>query len=207
MWGMLTLAIQAGGQSNRMGRDKALLPFCGEPLILRVINRLAHLAAETLVTTNQPGKFAFLELPLYPDVLPGRGALGGLYTALKVARHPLVAVVACDMPFASPEVLSACRHHLEVSGADAVLPRTAQGLEPFHAVYRRKTCLPAVEHALATGQRRVISWHGERKVHVLSPQDIARLDPQGLAFWNVNTPEEFQRAEQKARELLTPHET
>jgi len=199
---MLTLVIQAGGQSNRMGRDKALLPFCGEPLIQRVINRLTHLPAEILVTTNQPEKFAFLNLPLYPDILPGRGALGGLYTALRAAHHPFVAVVACDMPFANPDILSTCRTRLEESEADAVLPRTEQGLEPFHAVYRRKTCLPAVEHALATGQRRVISWHQDRKIHVLLPQEIAQLDPLGLAFWNINTPEAFQQAEKKACELL-----
>ena len=102
---MLSLVIQAGGQSRRMGQDKALLPFLGRPLVSRVIDRLASLADEVLVTTNQPEAYAFLGLPLLPDLKPGRGALGGLYTAVASAGSPLVAVVACDMPFVSPEVI------------------------------------------------------------------------------------------------------
>ncbi len=102
---MLTVVIQAGGESRRMGQDKALLPFLGKPLIQRVIERVASLADELLVTTNRPEAYQFLDLPLFPDVIPGRGALGGLYTALSAASQPLVAVVACDMPFASPALL------------------------------------------------------------------------------------------------------
>lgn len=90
-----------------MGQDKALLPFLGQPLIQRVIGRVRHLADEVLVTTNQPEGYQFLELPLIPDRIPDRGALGGLYTALDAAHFPLVAVVACDMPFVSPQLLSA----------------------------------------------------------------------------------------------------
>ncbi len=86
---MLTVAIQAGGESRRMGQDKALLPFLGQPLIVRVIERLKLLADEILVTTNHPQAYQFLGLPLYPDQQPGRGALGGLYTALNAASHPL----------------------------------------------------------------------------------------------------------------------
>ena len=95
---MLTLAIQAGGRSSRMGKDKALLDFGGQPLIQQVLSRLESLADETIVTTNHPEDYHFLGFPLIPDVIPDRGALGGLYTALNAASHPLVAVVACDLP-------------------------------------------------------------------------------------------------------------
>src|ERR1051325_5119992 len=103
---MLTVCIQAGGQSSRMGEDKALKTFLGRPLIQRVIDRLAPIADELIVTTNHPDDYRFLGLK------PGRGALGGLYTAIASGSNPLVAVVACDMPFASPELLEAARQIL-----------------------------------------------------------------------------------------------
>jgi len=195
---MLTLVVQAGGESRRMGSDKALIPFLGQPLIQRVLARLAHLADEIIVTTNNPPAYRFLELPLVADQLPGRGALGGLFTALSAAAQPLVAVVACDMPFVSPGLLQAERQRLLDSDCDAVIPRTAGGTEPFHALYRRETCLPAVQHALEADKWRVDSWFGEVSMCYLDEEDIHAHDPDGLAFMNVNTPEELAQAEQIA---------
>ena len=207
---MITLAIQAGGESRRMGQDKALLPFLGRPLILRVVERLAAFADEILVTTNQPADYAFLGLPLFADLQPGRGALGGLYTALHAAQHPLVAVVACDMPFASRALFEYERDLLVETGADVVIPSSAEGaehslsLEPLHAVYRRATCLLAIEDALAAGEWKLISWFPKVKVRTLTPAETTRHDPQGaehslsLTFLNLNTPEEFHLAEQLA---------
>lgn len=196
---MLTLVIQAGGESRRMGRDKALVPFLGQTLIERVIGRVAHLADEILVTTNKPEDYAFLGVALVRDLIPGRGALGGLYTALSAARQPLVAVVACDMPFASAELLTFERDELLRTGCDAVIPRTAGGTEPFHAVYDRDACLPAILDAIRADKWRVDSWYARVNVRLLSPQETQRHDPLGLAFWNVNTPEELQEAERLAR--------
>ena len=186
-----------------MGQDKALLDFGGRPLIQHLSQRLAGLAEETLVTTNQPEGYRFLELPLVADLLPGRGALGGLYTALSAASQPLVAVVACDLPFASRELLAACRDQLLAEpDLDAVIPSTAQGLEPLHAVYRKATCLSAVQAAIAADRWRMIAWHKDARVRILTPAESALLDPHGLAFWNVNTPEEFDRAESYWRKLV-----
>jgi len=198
---MLTIAIQAGGESHRMGKDKARLDFRGQPLIARVLDRIARLADEILVTANQPEAYAFLQVPSFPDLLPGRGALGGLYTALSTAHHPLVAVVACDMPFASADLLAFQQELLETTPADAAIPRTRQGLEPFHAVYRKATCLPLVQAALEKGQRRVDSWMAQADIRYLTPEEIARYDPHGLAFLNVNTPEDLAAAIQKDETL------
>jgi molybdopterin-guanine dinucleotide biosynthesis protein A len=198
---MLTLAIQAGGDSRRMGQDKALLPFLGQPLIIRVLERLKPLADEILITTNHPQAYRFLGLPLYPDQQPGRGALGGLYTALNAASHPLVAVVACDMPFVSPALLSALRDALLATQADIAIPVTGEGSEPFHAIYRRLTCLPPVQQALEAGNWRVDSWFSQVQLYPMQPDEIHRYDPDGLCFWNVNTPEELKAAQQLAERL------
>jgi len=195
---MLSIVIQAGGASSRMGEDKALKPFLGRPLIQRVINRLRPIADEIIVTTNRPADYDFLNLRLIPDIKPDRGALGGLYTAIASATHPIVAVVACDMPFASTSLIEAMSKLLVEKDADVVIAKTEEGYEPFHAVYRREICLPAIESAIDADLWKVIAWFPQVKVHELTLDEVKSYDPQRLAFWNVNTPEEFTKAEELA---------
>ena len=196
---MLTVCIQAGGQSSRMGEDKALKTFLERPLIQRVIDRLLPIADEIILTTNHPEEYTFLDLPLFSDLKPGRGALGGLYTAIASATHPFVAVVACDMPFASATLFEAATKLMVEDEVDVVIAKTDEGYEPLHAVYRRATCLPAIEAAIDADQWKVIAWFPQVKVRLLTPEEVKRYDPSGLAFWNVNTPEEFSKAEQLAQ--------
>ena len=195
---MLSIVIQAGGESRRMGQDKALMPFLGRPLIQRVVDRLRPIADEILVTTNSLEDYRFLNLRLFPDLKPGRGALGGLYTALASATCEAVAVVACDMPFVSAALIEAASRLLVQEDVDVVIPDSGDGLEPMHAVYRRKTCLPAIEAAIEADQWRLISWFPQVKVCILQSDEIRLYDPSRLAFWNLNTPEDFAEAEQRA---------
>jgi len=204
---MLSLAIQAGGESRRMGSDKSLLPFLGQPLIQRVLSRLAWIADEVLVTSNQPEHYRWLGLTPIPDLLPGLGALGGLYTALSAASHPYAAVVACDMPFASPEIFLTELALLRETGADAVVPRTNAGTEPFHAVYRCETCLPHVRQAIERGLRRADDWFERVNTRYMDGDEIHPYDPDSLAFFNINTPEELREAEELARNELSPDNT
>jgi len=178
-----------------MGEDKALKPFLGRPLIQRVIDRMKPIADEIIVTTNQPAGYEFLGLHLVSDLKPGRGALGGLYTAIASAASPLVAVVACDMPFASPKLFEGARKLIVEEGADVVIAKTEEGYEPLHALYRRETCLPAIEAAISADQWKVISWFPQVKVRTLTSDEVKSFDPAGLCFWNLNTPEEFVEAE------------
>lgn len=194
-----TLAIQAGGESSRMGENKALRPFLGQPLIQRVLLNLSPIFQEVLLTANQPEIYAFLGVRTVPDLQPGNGALGGLLTALHYASNPVVAVVACDMPFASRKLLQYQMALLMSEGMDVAIPSTESGLEPLHCVFRRETCLPAIQKALQNGERRMISWFSDVKVRVLTLEEVTSIEPSGLSFINVNTPEEFARAEELAK--------
>ena len=196
---MLTVVIQAGGQSSRMGEDKALKPFLGRPLIQRVIERLTPIADEMIVTTNRPAEYGFLNQRLVPDLRPGRGALGGLYTAIDSAASPFIAVVACDMPFASKNFFESAYSLMVKEEADVVIAKTDEGYEPFHALDRRETCLPAIEAAISAGQWKVVAWLPQVNVRTLSSDEAKEFDPSGLCFWNVNTPEEFLKAEELAK--------
>ena len=194
----LTVVIQAGGESRRMGQDKGLVPFLGKTLIERVIERLRPAADELVVTTNNLSAYKFLGVPLYSDFISGAGALGGLYTALHAAKNQWVAVTACDMPFASPNLLWTAAERLAEGNFDVVIPRGPNGLEPFHAVYRAAACLPHILSALQAEKRRVDSWFGAVRLSQISWDEVLQIDPSGRVFLNVNTPEELAAAEEVA---------
>jgi len=189
---MVTLAVQAGGQSRRMGRDKGLVELDGRPLILHVLERLLPLADDVVVTTNAPETYAFLGVRLASDSIPGAGALPGLATALEAARGERVLVVACDMPFASPRLMA---HLLDLAeDSDVVIPRRRGEFEPLHAVYRR-ACLPAIRASLEAGQSRMISFFPSVRLRTVEAEEWGPLDPSGHSFFNINTPDDLRQAE------------
>lgn len=162
-------------------------------MIQHVLARLVGLGAETLVTTNNPAAFEFLDLPLVPDEEPGAGALWGLLTALRAAQGDTVLIVACDMPFVNRLLLE---HLVELAPkADVVVPRWNDRYQTMQSVYVRKKCLNAVESALERGDQRMISFYPDVKVRMVPPEEVSQYDPSGRSFFNVNTPEDLLEAE------------
>lgn len=199
----VTVVIQAGGESRRMGQSKATVPFAGRPLICRLVERLGPVADDLIITTNEPERLAFLhaEFPqfriqLVCDAFNVRGALPGLYTALQAARNPYVAVVACDMVFASASLVVAEALAMNESGADVVVPVNKHGFEPFHAMYRRMGCLPAVRAALDRGERRAQGFFSKVNVCEFPQERVLEVEPMGGCFINANTPEELRAIEE-----------
>ena len=186
----LTLVIQAGGKSQRMGDDKALLDFDGLPLIQHIYDRLSPIADQVLITANHSG-YDFLKVPIVPDVIPSRGAIGGLYTALEAAAHPLVAIVACDMPFANPQLFTYQARILADENFDAVIPVSPDGLEPFHGVYRKEACQPSLRSALQADEWRIRPWLERLNLRRLSSVECAPFDPERRAFTNINSTDEL----------------
>ena len=134
---------------------------------------------------------------LVPDLHEYRGALPGIHTALEAATNPYVAIVACDMLFASPRLIVAEALALKESGADAVVPVNKHGYEPFHAIYRRSTCLPAVNELLADGDRRAQSFYGKINIREFAQSEVLAAEPMGGCFINANTPEELHKLEEQ----------
>ena len=199
----ITVVIQAGGESRRMGRSKATVPFAGRPLICRLIERLSPVADELIITTNEPENLQFLYeqypdlgIRLVTDALDFRGALPGLYTAFSAATHPYVAIVACDMVFASARLVVAESIALMESGADAVVPVNRHGFEPFHALYRRSTCLPYVQACLDEGTKRAQSFYDRINMREFTQDEVLQAEPRGGCFVNANTPEELHALEE-----------
>lgn len=198
----VTVVIQAGGESRRMGRSKATVPFDGRPLICRLVERLAPAADELIITTNEAENLGFLaeqypdlDIKLVSDAFDFRGALPGLFTALQAASNPFVAVVACDMVFASASLVVAESIAMAETGADVVVPVNQHGYEPFHAMYRRSGCLGAVRRALDRGEKRAQSFFDDDEVTVLefAQERVLEVEPRGGCFINANTPDELKR--------------
>lgn len=200
----ISVVIQAGGESRRMGRSKATVPFAGRPLIMRLIDRLSPVADELIITTNERENLEFLhdeypelDIKLVGDAFKFRGALPGLYTACTAARNPYVAVVACDMIFASGSLVVAQSLAMNQTGADVVVPVNKHGFEPFHALYRRSTCVPAIRRALDRGEKRAQALYEDPKVnvHPFAQERVLEAEPRGGCFINANTPDELKRIE------------
>jgi len=194
-----TVAIIAGGQSRRMGQDKAFLELDGQALIDRVLERSAKRGqAETIIITNKPAAYAHLGQPMYGDALPNSGALGGIYTALLRARAPAVLALACDMPFLNRDLLRLLLGQLSAD-VDIIAPRVAGYPQALHAIYK-KTCLPPIARQLAAGQLKIIRFYAQMRLLYLDEADYAACDPTGQSFTNLNTPAELAQAHSALQE-------
>ena len=193
----MSVVIQAGGKSIRMGENKALMFLSGKPLIQRVLERVKPIAQELFIVTNDIPSFEFLGEKMVNDSIPNMGAIGGLYTAMDVSNNHYVAVVACDLPFVSTAILLKGLELLVQSDADVAIPMTGPSFyEPLHAVYRRGPCKEAIYQSIVLDQRRLVSWLPRVKVIELRPDLYREFDPSGLAFYNINTKDDFLKAEQ-----------
>ena len=183
----MTGVLLAGGESRRMGTDKAALEFDGEPLAARVARVLAEACDEVLVASGDGTRLDRLDLgfPQVADATPGAGPLGGIVAGLERARHPLVAVVAVDMPNASAPLLRLLAEAW--SGEDAVVPISPRGPEPLHAVYAR-TAAPTCRRRLEGPDRSVVGALGELSVRYVGEDEWRTADPGGRFALNLNTP-------------------
>ncbi|MBV7329873.1 molybdenum cofactor guanylyltransferase [Chloroflexi bacterium TSY] len=205
-----TLVINAGGESRRMGRSKALLPVPPDhrALIAHIAHRLQPLRPQRIViVTNDPKIAALTDIPgpveYISDRHPGMGALGGIATALSLCDSWAI-MVACDLPFVAPklfaklckiagEVKTSHSNQQEEAQWDAVVPFVEGYAQTLHALYHRR-CLPAVETLLASGERKVSRFFPAVRVRSVSEDELRPYDSTLRSFMNVNTPEEWANA-------------
>jgi molybdopterin-guanine dinucleotide biosynthesis protein A len=195
----ITVAILTGGQSSRMGTNKAFTRVGGVPIIERILQRIGDLGEETILITNTPAEYAHLGLPAYPDRISGKGPLGGLYTALSEAHCPYILAVSCDQPFLNPVLLQALID--QRSDVDVVVPLDREDYpQSMHAIYG-KGCLPAIRDCLDAEKLKMIGFFPQVRVREIAGEDIDRYDPQRISFVNVNTPDDLAQANRLAAEL------
>lgn len=185
----VTGAILVGGLSRRLGRDKILLPFRGAPLAVHLHRLLAGLFPAVLLVGHPRPELQALGLPFVEDDPPGRGILGGIYTALTAARTPHVFVLGGDMPFVTASLVE--RITRMKGEADAVIPMGPRGREPLCALYST-ACAPTVRASLDRGVLKVTE--ALVGLAVVSPS-IVPEDGDEDPFANINYPGDLAKLE------------
>ncbi|MCL4487554.1 MAG: molybdenum cofactor guanylyltransferase [Chloroflexi bacterium] len=219
----VTGLIMAGGQSRRMGRDKAWIDFQGKALVEHVLDHVRPLCSEVYIVANDAAAFESLGVPVVPDIFPGKGPLGGVYSGMLVAREQHCLAVACDMPFLNPALV---RFLISLApDYDVVIPRAKDpsgrtphppskdrmaaapdarfrrlpiakqsDLHPMHAIYS-KSCIPSIQSHLKEGDLRLIAFFQELRVRIVEQAEVDRYDPTHLSFFNVNSPDDLVKAQ------------
>jgi molybdopterin-guanine dinucleotide biosynthesis protein A/molybdopterin converting factor small subunit len=186
-----TAVILTGGKSSRMGRPKALLPFDGEPLIAHVVRSLKTLFTEAVVVAAPDQELPILPVVVVRDEVAYQGPVSGIYHGLKASTQEICFVTSCDAPFLNLQLIA----HLlaQISDCDVVVPYWQERFQPLHAAYRRSV-VPLLREQLERGELRPISLYPKVRTREVHQDEIRRLDPEGLSFLNMNSPEEYQAA-------------
>jgi molybdopterin-guanine dinucleotide biosynthesis protein A len=188
--------ILAGGESSRMGQDKAFLKFEGHTLLSRALD-LAGKVCDQVRIVGSSEKFAAFGT-VVEDSFSSRGPLGGIHAALKSSSTDLNLLLAVDMPFLNPEFLRYLLGQARATAAFATVPRCTGGWQPLCAVYRRDFA-DAAEGSLHAGRNKIDPLFAHVPIHVIEEAELLRLGFNPEIFRNLNTPEEFSQAQSKAR--------
>ena len=189
----VTGVLLAGGKSRRMGEDKRFLPVGEETLYGRSLAILRSIFERVVIVIAQDSPAIESDVPVLRDLIPDCGSLGGLYTGLKQAGTEWVFAVACDMPFLDPGTIG---HFLTVKGdGDVVMAKLQHGLQPMHALYHRN-CLPIMERLIQAKDLKIhrLADNPALRVRLVTPNELALLDPEGHSFYNINTPADLAAA-------------
>jgi molybdopterin-guanine dinucleotide biosynthesis protein A len=191
-------AVLAGGAARRYGgTPKGLLTVGGRRILDRVIDAVQAVTGERpLVIANASDAPSWRpDLETLPDVRPGLGTLGGIYTAVTATGGPVLCV-AWDMPFVPEALLRALSDRMTTGSYDAVLPESSgrRGLEPLCAIYG-PACAPAIARRLDQGDLMAISFHPDVRVGIVPLAEVRRFGEPDELFFNVNTPDDLARAE------------
>lgn len=185
-----TALILAGGDSRRMGQDKAELVLDGKTLLERVTATMQQLFPKVIVSVRQPRQG--VALPQVCDGQDASGPLAGLIAGLAQADTPWVFAVACDMPFVTQSVvehLAACR-----GPHQAVVPMVGGYPQPLAAFYATST-LATMRASLAAGDRSLRGALEKLQVIYVSEAELRECDPQLRSFFDLDTPQDFQTAQ------------
>jgi molybdopterin-guanine dinucleotide biosynthesis protein A len=188
----VSAAILAGGKNLRMGRkNKALLEIEGQSFLERTVSRLRPLFRQIMIIGQDEDGYSGLGLPVFPDLRPGEGSLGGLLTALRHSDARKTFCIACDMPYLQPAVVAYLLEEA-VEGWDIVIPRLPEGLEPLCAVYSVNLAT-RIEGLLDRGEKRIRTILEGSRTRYVDANELRPLDPRLLTFVNINTPDDLRR--------------
>jgi molybdopterin-guanine dinucleotide biosynthesis protein A len=181
----------AGGESRRMGRDKALLPWGETDLLGHTLARLRMVTDDVRILSGPDLRYTDRGVPVEVDPAPGLGPLGGLAAALESAAGEDVLLLGVDLPLVPPALLEALIER--APGFHAVVPVPARGPEPLCALYGA-ACREAVQRHVAGGDLKMTAFWTDLRVREVDPTDLGAFGDAAELFLNVNAPRDYQRA-------------
>ncbi|MFZ3157386.1 MAG: molybdenum cofactor guanylyltransferase [Smithella sp.] len=189
----MTGIILAGGRNSRMGENKAFLEIDAERLIDKTMNLYRQIFADVIIVTNDPLSYVeSADAAIATDIYKGKGPLGGIYTGLFYAKTDYAFVCPCDMPFLNKDFVE---YLLAQAGKyDVIVPETADGYQPLHAVYSRN-CLPSIKRLLLMDKLKITGFYRDMRVLAISEEQIRPFNKDGRIFQNLNTPEELEKVQ------------
>ncbi|MFH1146679.1 MAG: molybdenum cofactor guanylyltransferase [Pseudomonadota bacterium] len=196
----MTAVILAGGKSKRMQTNKALLTFHRKPMVSHISELLHGIFDDIIVVASNILDYSSAGVTTVTDLIKDRGPLGGLYTGLFYAPGSHVFVVGCDMPLLNREVIRYLINQVNPS-LDVIVPLLPGGYEPLHAVYSRK-CLKLIETHLRYEKLKITALYDRLRIKAVVAGEFDQFDPMGISFFNVNSPEDFARAQLLSQGLL-----
>jgi molybdopterin-guanine dinucleotide biosynthesis protein A len=183
--------VLAGGESRRMGRNKAFLELEGIPLVEHVLRTFRGIFPKVMIVSSDPAAYRSYDAMVVADEIDKPGPLTGIYSGLLHSTDEHNFIAACDMPFLHPGLISYMAGL--VKGQDIVVPVVDGRVEPLHAIYSTGL-LPFIEKKLSEDARQIQGIFSEARVRYVTEKEIARYDPEQRSFRNINTPEEYKEA-------------
>jgi len=195
--------ILVGGASSRMGRDKSRLELGGQTTVELIAEAMADVATRIrLVGGLTGGRYGRKRFQSVPDMADSWGPLGGIQAALHAAEAEWCIVIACDLPFVSGGLLGRLfeLRSNKTESFDAVVPTQADDYpQPLCAVYRRLSCLDAADQSVKNGEHSPRAMLDRVKTRYVRFAEIADLPGASNFFFNINTPENYERAQRLCR--------
>jgi molybdenum cofactor guanylyltransferase len=189
----ITGVILAGGKNSRLPGGKKSLRKIGDRMILEsIFTVFQSLFKETILVVNDLKDFAQWDMTVVTDIIPSRCALAGIHAGLFYASYPYSYITASDTPFVQASVIEYIINRIEKK-YEVIVPRTKDGLETLSAVYS-KDCIPLIENKLSKNIYMIKKFFRPAKVKEIPVDELKHLDPELRFIFNVNTPEDLEKA-------------
>lgn len=180
--------ILAGGKSERMKTNKALLPWNGTTIIEHLHKNLEEVFANVYVVTKDVKLYSNLPFKIVVDLYDSYCPLVGIFTAVKDTKKGFVFIKACDNPLFSQNLVM--NMYEKTRYYDIVIPKTADGYHPLFGFYSKR-CLSVIYDMIKKGDFRIINLFNKMRPFFLKDEDIITLDKKMVSLRNINTPQDF----------------